>query len=344
MARHNRNTSTSTSTNTETSAPAEVQIEVQEDTVSTTTTEAPEVAEVEATEAPVEVSTEEPKKEKKEKKEPAAPIDLTEFKRVVEEVIPERDLETGELADQYISAVREEFNKLNGTKAKNAAKSYLNDSMRATMELLDGPKARSYMILSDKAVVTVAGPKAEKTPTDPTDAFVQRVVALKLALQIAREAVTEGVKPNWQELANAAFEDASQKVPAYLEWVRKTDEERGDEQAPSNSRIIALALRIAEAKSPKGVSRAARTSTFTGERRHIEPHIASAFAGVEDGAFLTVAQIKAHQSEEYGSDSPSAGAISIRLFPKDGKACTLKGVTPGTNEKGNKGAYKAASN
>ena len=81
-------------------------------------------------------------------------------------------------------------------------------------------------------------------------------------------------------------------------------------------------------------------STYTGERRDIGQHIVEAFADVESGTFLTVAEIRKHDSSQYTSENPaSAGAISARLFPKSGK-CTVEGIEPGTNEKGNRGARK----
>jgi hypothetical protein len=79
----------------------------------------------------------------------------------------------------------------------------------------------------------------------------------------------------------------------------------------------------------------------SGSRRDIGAHIASAFDGLPEGAFLTVAQIRSHRSAEYGDEFPSAGAISARLFPPTGR-CTVPGVEPGENERGVRGARRVS--
>ena len=77
-------------------------------------------------------------------------------------------------------------------------------------------------------------------------------------------------------------------------------------------------------------------------RRDIGAHIVSAFAGLPEGAFLTVREIRAHRSDEYGDEFPSAGAISARLFPSSGR-CTVPGVEPGENERGVRGARRRSA-
>jgi hypothetical protein len=74
-------------------------------------------------------------------------------------------------------------------------------------------------------------------------------------------------------------------------------------------------------------------------RRDIGAHIVSAFEGLAEGTFLTVGEIRAHRSHEYGDEFPSAGAISARLFPSNGR-CTVPGVEPGENERGVRGARR----
>ncbi|MBT0995529.1 DUF262 domain-containing protein [Cellulomonas sp. DKR-3] len=66
----------------------------------------------------------------------------------------------------------------------------------------------------------------------------------------------------------------------------------------------------------------------TGGRGDIAAHIAEAFAGLEAGAFLTISQIRRHRSRAYPDGPPSAGAISARLFPRDGRPTTIEGVVP----------------
>ena len=80
----------------------------------------------------------------------------------------------------------------------------------------------------------------------------------------------------------------------------------------------------------------------TSARRDIGAHIASAFAELPDGTFLTVREIRRHRSDEYGDEFPSAGAISARLFPSSGR-CTVPGVEPGENERGVRGARRRSA-
>jgi hypothetical protein len=60
----------------------------------------------------------------------------------------------------------------------------------------------------------------------------------------------------------------------------------------------------------------------------IAAHVVQALELV-DGEFQTVAQIRAAVTPAYDGDQrPSAGAISARLFPRDGSDCTIEGVVP----------------
>lgn len=74
-------------------------------------------------------------------------------------------------------------------------------------------------------------------------------------------------------------------------------------------------------------------------RRDVGLHIANAFKNIPSGTFLTIQQIKNTPSPEYGDDSPSAGAVSARLFPSTGKPTTVAGIEP-TRHNGVRGARK----
>lgn len=75
-----------------------------------------------------------------------------------------------------------------------------------------------------------------------------------------------------------------------------------------------------------------------GRRRDIAKHIAHAFSDLPVGSFLTISEIKSRPSPEYEGTSPSAGAISARLFPANGPM-TLTGVVP-DRRNGVRGATK----
>ena len=81
------------------------------------------------------------------------------------------------------------------------------------------------------------------------------------------------------------------------------------------------------------------TASGTG-RRDIGQHIVSVFSELDSGEFLTIREICRTPSEQYpANDPPSDGAISIRLFPKDGKPPTVPGVE-GVIVGGRRGARK----
>lgn len=78
-----------------------------------------------------------------------------------------------------------------------------------------------------------------------------------------------------------------------------------------------------EEPAPKGDLALQRTSV----RRQVYRHIISAFADLPLGTKLTIAQIVAHTSEEYGNDHPATGAVAAWLFrTEDGHRESL---TPG---------------
>jgi uncharacterized protein DUF1524 len=73
-----------------------------------------------------------------------------------------------------------------------------------------------------------------------------------------------------------------------------------------------------------------RPANSTGKRRDIALHIAEVFADVPSETFLSVAQIRRVPTSQYPDGSPSAGAISNRLFPPNGGEATVPGVRPAT--------------
>jgi hypothetical protein len=270
-------------------------------------------------------------------------VDLTAFEAAVNTAVTDteaRDKDTGELPPALIEPVNAEFRKLEGAKAKNKARARLNELMKETMNKLDMPLARSYMILTEHLSAGSSGGSSPKAPADPTEAFVQRMVGLQLAVGLAKSNVPEGVSEDWTEKANALYGESEAKAIAYLQWANSSDDDKGEE--PEASAVVKSAVKLAQGKSAKvgGAVRSGGGGSGDGVRRDIGKHIEAAFADVESGTFLTVAQIRAHKSEEYGDNPPSAGAISARLFPNSGKGTSVPGITAGHNENNKKGAMK----
>lgn len=314
MARRNRSEGTQPEANT-----PEVP---QEETVSTTETE-PQAPAAEGTES----STPE-----------AAPVDLTPFKTAAQAAANEADESTGDVPVASVEAVLVEYRKLDGAKAKNQAKSFLNGQMKEHMNSMQIAPAKAYMQLTDKMTAGGGTKAADKAPADPTEAAVQRIATLQLARQFV--VVGEGVGEDLQERVDKLVTESGEGVEGYLTWLQADEESRGDE--PEASLVVKNAAKLALGKAAKAGGNKSG-GTFSGERKDIGKHILEAFASQEDGAFLTVAEIRKFTSEEYGNTPPSAGAISARLFPQSGK-CTLveQGIQPDTNEKSNKGARKVA--
>lgn len=312
----------------------------EEAPVSTDTTEAPteeSTDQATVTEAPAENQTQ---------AQPEVEIDLTEFNSAVETALEDADTSTGDLPEAALAKVTESYRKLDGPKAKNAAKKAINDSMKSAMNDMEIVKARAYLQISENALSagTSGGGGSTRTPTDPTEAHVQKVATLTLAYQLATTSVADGVAEDWQAKVEDSLQGQLEAANQYKAWVESNDENKGDE--PEVSVVVKNAVKLAEGKSARaGSSRSSGGSTYTGERRDIGKHILNAFSDKAEGTFLTIAEIRKTKSDEYGDAEPSAGAISARLFPGDDPSkCTLikDGVQPGTNESGKKGATKVA--
>lgn len=265
------------------------------------------------------------------------PIDLTAFEAAAKAAVAEADSSTGVIAPVEVEKVVTEYRALDGVKAKNKAKTFLNEGMKGAMNESNIVEARAYLQLSDS--MTAGTPaKSEKAPADPTEAFVQKEATLRLAAILSTPG--EGVAEDWESRVDTLVSESQSQAEQYLAYVTDESEDKGDE--PEVPAVVRNAVKLALGKAAKaGATRSG--GTYTGERRDIGKHILEAFASVEEGGFLTVAEIRKFESEEYGKNPPSAGAISARLFPQSGK-CTLveQGIQPDTNEKGNKGARKVA--
>lgn len=308
-----RRTSTpTTSTTPDSTEPVTPTESVQEDTVSTTTEASPEATK------PAEVA-----------------FDLTAFKAAVAAAVEGADQSTGEIAAGVLEPVVKEYRAVEGIKGKNKAKEHLADQMREAMGKPDIVAARSYLQLQD-SMTAGSGGSTPKAPTDPTEAYVQADATLRLA--VALHTPGEGVSEDHESKVATLVSESTEKANEYLAWVNGDADSRGDE--PEVNAVVKNAVKLALGKAAKAGGRSnSGGGSGDGVRRDIGKHISEAFEGVESGTFLTVAEIRKHESSEYGKNSPSAGAISARLFPASGK-CTIEGITPGQGDKGNKGATK----
>jgi hypothetical protein len=281
-----------------------------------TETDLPEVVETETT-SPDEV----PAAEAPSAESPAEPeIDLTEFQNAVEAAIAERDVATGVLPEAQINLVRTAYADLDGAKAKNRAKAYLHELLKSFMENLDVSSARAVMILQESAAVASkasggTSPKPRVT-VDPTDTYAEGLAALTLAFYLATSDAPERVD------LEKAKEVATAKANELFATAREV---RASEEQDTDNKVILRAIKLAAVKPLRGGGSGGGRS-YSGPRRDIARHIAEAIAGKPAGTFLSVAELRKFRSEEYGDDTPSAGAITNRLEPPSGAKPSVEGV------------------
>jgi len=256
------------------------------------------------------------------------PIDISAFVTAVNAAIESADESTGTIPESGVASVREAYQALDGVKVKNAAKGHLADALKESLVKLDVVKSRAVMQLTEEAAVAGKSSTPAKV-VDPTEQFVNGLAVLTLALYLAQGNVPEGVD---KDSAVAAATEKANEAFAEAQTVAASDDHK------TENALIAAALKVATTKARK----ASGPRVTSGERRDLGAHISEAFAAADEGAFLTVAQIRKFESTGYGSDHPSAGAITNRLQPKSGNATTIPGITVETRD-GKLGAVKASA-
>lgn len=308
--------------------------EAPEATVTSTTTEAP----VEPTST--ETTTEAPATEA-----PAKPeTDITPFLSAADEALATADSSTGDVPVPGVEAVVKAYKGLDGAANKRAAKKHIGEAMLSAMVAKDFGLARSWLSFQQAVDVAPASSAAPRTPVDPTEAFVQRVVGLTLAAELAKGTVPEGVAEDWSTKANDLITAGRTEATDYLAWTNREAPAEGTEDVaePEVAEFVKAAVKLALGKSAKvgTVRKAASTgeprAAYTGTRRDVAAHINEAFADKEAGAFMTVNEIRAFASSQYEANTASAGAISARLKSEKG----VDGFAAGTNEAGRFGARK----
>lgn len=312
-------------------------------------TEAPEVeaTQAESTEQevtdviPADTSDEDAKHER----------ELAEFEAAADAVANEADDDGHLNKDQLAPAVQAYRAITSGAKGKNKAKAYVAEQMKSA--LTSGPdgysRAMAWNTIQDAILSAptkaAAAPKAQPEPADPNKVFAERVAALTLAVRLVENTLPEGVTEDaYQAHLDRLIEEAEAEAEALYAF--ETGEQAEGAEAPEASALAKAAVKIAQNKAVrraggrKAGSGSGGGSTYAGPRRDVAKHILNAFADKPSGTFLKISEIRAVQSDEYGTDAPSAGAVSARLFPASGK-CTVEGVIPGADSEGNRGARKA---
>lgn len=274
--------------------------------------------------------------------------DLTGFKAAIEKALEDMDVSSGSLPLAATDGVGTEYRKLEGQKAKNAAKTHVEDSIRDAIAGDDPSmqRARAYVEIRNALAVATAskGGSAPKEPVDPTTGYANRLASLQLASLIVGNDVPDGVDT---EKANTEAADLvsslGEQVEQYLTWQRSDAEDKGD--APEVSPIVKAAFKLATGKATGSVRASGSTGpSYSGPRRDIVKHIGEYLADKEDGSFHKISEVAKFQSSEYPDGSASQGAITARLFDKEGAARTFDGFVGVQPEGGNpKGVRKLAA-
>lgn len=325
--------STTTESDTE-ATPAEATHEVEETSDMSTDT-----VEAEAVEAPVSDTTESVEATTEATEKPAeAPIDLSAFEASVATAVAEKDNTTATIPEVNVEAVKEQYRNLNGAKAKNAAKKFLNDKLRDAVnsgEMLDGMATMALIDAVGNAGASKT-PASERKPADPSAAYVERLTILHLAYSLARADVPEGIDAEEaQGKVGEQVEALTESAESYFAWVKSTAEDKGD--APEASPLVVKAVKAAQGKAASATRTASSTPRQAGgERRNVRTHINQVFADLESGTFLKVAEIANAKTDEYPDGSCSPGAITAALKSDKG----VEGFTLSHNDKGVAGATK----
>lgn len=281
-----------------------------------------------------------------------------EFIEAVQTVVsdPNVDASTGTVPEGILAGPRKAYLDM-AAKGRKAALEYLTEKMQAELLGDDVPKARAYLAIT-KALKEAKAEPIVREPVDPTQAWVERVAAQRLAANLMT--APAGIGPDWVEKVQALGKQLVdsgdvQKYKEYLDAIEgKPEDERPAE--PEVHAVVKMAAAIARGRgvgrtagrkvaAPKG-DKTPRVPTGDGQRRNIGEHIREAFEDKADGTFMTIAEICAFKSKEYeGTDGPSQGAVSSRLFPASGAATKLTFVRPEGTEHGRpqKGAVKISA-
>lgn len=236
-------------------------------------------------------------------------VDLSAFQAAATEAVENADSSDGSISSEALAPVNEAYRAIPSVKGKNQARTWLEDQMKdAIVKSKNIVRARSFVQVKE-GLSAGSTRSSERTPADPTQAFVQQVVTLAIALNHLQNNVPEGVSEDWTEKADELRNSLADDIEKYESYLASDDE---DATEPEVSSVVRAGFKLARTKARAGSTRA----PFTGTRRNVKTHIAQVFEDLPSGSFLSVAEISKKHSTEYGDDLPSAGAISAALFPK----------------------------
>lgn len=239
---------------------------------------------------------------------------FTEFQAVVQTALDAKDETTGTVPEVNLEAVKTSYRELPGAKYKGKAKTFLNEKLKEIVNAHDIITAQAAMACID--AIEHAGPspraQATRTPTDPAEAFRDRLTVAHVAYALVRSDVPEGVDADEQYgLVEAKVGELMSQAETLFAWTQSTAEDKGDE--PEVDGLVKRAVKAAQGKAATAPRKAATGATRTphsGGNRNVRTHIAQAFEGEASGAELRINAVAKKATAEYPEGDCSPGAIS----------------------------------
>lgn len=268
--------------------------------------------------------------------------------------------ESGELSAEQTAPVVALYLGLPSVKIKNRARDELDlavkEGMKASMKDRSlFPAAAAHLALREalrEAKPTKANkePKAPKVVVDPTDAYVSRVMAARLAVGILQATQPEGVSADWSTKVTDLGPSSGEHLTAYQAYL---DSEAEDKVAPEVPDYVVNAFKIASGRGVGKGRKAAGGGTvkreYTGPVRDVLAHITEVMSTQAVGAFLKVGVIAKTVSSIYPEGDASPGAVAGRLgndekapAPAALEAFKAAGLEIAKDESGRRGLKKVS--
>lgn len=187
-------------------------------------------------------------------------------------------------------------------KGKAAATREFKDRMTTALDDGDFDLARKYHLTERATKENKAkSDRAPRTPADPTADFVNALASFQIAYSIRKNSIPDNIAEDWEIQLADQVNGSGESVAALLAYNDADPETRGE--APEVSEAVAKAVRLAGSNPRR---------TY-GTRHNVGKHIDQVMTAYNAGEWLSIADLSAATSEEYGEDSASIAAITAKL-------------------------------
>jgi hypothetical protein len=252
----------------------------------------------------------------------AAENKFVEFQAVVQTALDAKDETTGTVPEVNLEAVKTAYRELAGAKYKGKAKTFLNEKLKEIVNAHDIITAQAAMACID--AIEHAGPSKRETtkrePSDPAEAFRDRLTVAHLAYALVRADVPEGVDADEQYgLVEAKVGELMSQAESLFAWTQSTADDKGDE--PEVDGLVKRAVKAAQGKAataPRKTATGATRTPHSGGNRNVRTHIAQAFENDPSGTEKRINAVAKTVTAEYPEGDCSPGAISAAFDSQRG--------------------------